>query len=171
VSFDYQPTLRGPLIHLRPLLPSDHDALYAVASDQLIWEQHPAKERAEPEGFRRFFQHALDSGGAFLITKAGTGQVIGSSRFHGYNESAREVEIGWTFLAREHWGGEYNRELKRLMLEHAFRFVESVVFLISPTNIRSQKGTMKIGAVRDGSRVNERGEESWVFRLTRGTNP
>jgi len=167
VSFDSQPTLKGPLLHLRPLLPSDHDVLFAVASDALIWEQHPDKTRSTPDGFRTFFQGALDSGGALLITRADTGEVIGSSRYHGYNEAASEVEIGWTFLARTYWGGVYNGELKRLMLDHAFQYVNSVVFLIGPNNIRSQRGTMKTGAIRDGSRVNERGEESFAYRLTK----
>ena len=59
---------------------------------------------------------------------------------------------GWTFLARSHWGGEYNREMKRLMLDHAFRFVGRVVFLIDSANHRSQRATEKIGAVRAGTR-------------------
>jgi len=58
------------------------------------------------------------------------GRIIGSSRFHGYNEADSEVEIGWTFLARTHWGGRYNGEMKRLMLQHGFQFVDNVVFLV-----------------------------------------
>ncbi len=60
------------------------------------------------------------------------------------------MEIGWTFLARKYWGGLYNRELKDLMLAHAFRFVETVVFYVGENNIRSQKATEKIGAIKDG---------------------
>ena len=82
---------------------------------------------------------------------------------------AGEVEIGWTFLARSHWGGLYNGEMKRLMIRHAFRFVESVVFLIGPQNLRSQRAVEKIGAVRDGSRLNGAGRESFVYRITAPT--
>jgi N-acetyltransferase len=163
--FDSQPTLRGELLELRPLLPADFDALWAVASDPGIWEQHPAKERATPDGFRKFFQDALDSGGALIAHDVRDGKVIGSSRFFGYDAERNEVEIGWTFLARSHWGGRYNGEMKRLMLDHAFRFVDCVVFLVAPTNYRSQRAVEKIGGVRTGSRTNATGAESVLFEL------
>jgi N-acetyltransferase len=166
VTFELQPVLEGPLVTLRPLRPADHDRLFVVASDPLIWEQHPDKSRSQPDRFRVFFQQALDSGGALLASETTSGVVIGSSRYHGYDEAADEVEIGWTFLARSHWGGQYNGEMKRLMLEHAFRFVERVVFLVDPTNYRSQRAVEKIGAVRVGTRANGSGRPSYVFRIT-----
>jgi RimJ/RimL family protein N-acetyltransferase len=147
MPFDPQPVLRGRLVELRPLRPGDHDDLYAVAADPLVWEQHPARNRHEAAVFREFFAESLASGGALLASDAGTRRVIGSSRFHGYDEARSEVEIGWTFLARSHWGGAYNGELKRLMLAHAFRFVDSVVFFVSPGNVRSQRAMVKIGGV------------------------
>jgi len=94
------------------------------------------------------------------------GRVIGSSRFHGYDEPKSEIEIGWTFLARSHWGGVYNGEMKQLMLRHAFRFVGSVVFLVGTGNLRSQKAVEKIGGVRVGSRPDSHGRESFVYRIT-----
>jgi N-acetyltransferase len=166
VAFESQPTLRGSLVALRPLRQGDYDALYAVASDPLIWEQHPDKTRCRPEGFHRFFRQALESGGALLVTTADGAKTIGSSRFHGYSDATREVEIGWTFLARTCWGGRFNRELKRLMVEHAFRWAERIVFLIGPQNLRSQKAILKIGAIRAGSRVDASGTESNVYLLT-----
>lgn len=163
--FEAQPTLAGRLLELRPLREDDYDALFAVASDPLIWEQHPASDRYQPEVFQKFFRDAMESGGALLAIDQATGVVIGSSRYHGYNESASEVEIGWTFLARSHWGGQYNGEMKQLMLQHAFQFVDSVIFLIGPENIRSQRAVEKIGGVRDGSRTDGSGMESWLFRI------
>lgn len=147
MSFESQPTLEGSWVRLRPLRPGDFASLYAVAADPRIWEQHPASDRHEHAVFSDFFREALASGGALLAEDAGTGRVIGSSRFHGYDAVASEVEIGWTFLARSHWGGRYNGELKRLMLLHAFRFVRSVVFFVSPGNVRSQRAMQKIGGV------------------------
>jgi RimJ/RimL family protein N-acetyltransferase len=164
-SFDLQPTLEGDLLELRPLELSDFEALWVVASDPGIWEQHPAKERATPDGFRKFFQDALDSGGALIAYDTRDGKVIGSSRFFGYDPERNEVEIGWTFLARSHWGGRYNGEMKRLMLDHAFRFVDCVVFLVAPENYRSQRAVEKIGGVRTGSRTNATGAESVLFEL------
>lgn len=117
-------------------------------------------------GFRRFFDDAIASGGALLATLAETGEVIGSSRFHGYEPEIREVEIGWTFLARSYWGGPCNRELKRLMLEHAFRFVDHVIFIIGLTNFRSQRAVLKLGAVLTDRQVDGAGGPSLVYRLT-----
>jgi RimJ/RimL family protein N-acetyltransferase len=93
------------------------------------------------------------------------GRVIGSSRFHGYDEAQSEVEIGWTFLARSHWGGTYNREMKQLMLRHAFRFVNRVIFRVGPQNIRSQRAVEKIGGVRTGTAVDATGRECVVFQI------
>jgi len=165
VPFDLQPTLYGRYVHLRPLLPADHDALFAVASDPLIWEQHPDKTRSRPDGFRTFFRDALASGGALLAIDAMTGAVIGSSRFHGYDPAADEVEIGWTFLARSCWGGQYNSDMKNAMLHHAFRFVNHVVFLIDPTNYRSQRAVQKIGAIRIADRSDSAGRMVQVFQI------
>ncbi len=149
MSFDSQPILLGTLVNLRPLRPEDHRDLYAVASDPLIWEQHPVTNRHEAAVFREFFSESLQSGGALLATDAETQRVIGSSRFFGYQEDEAEVEIGWTFLARSHWGGRYNGDLKQLMLRHAFRFVDSVVLFVSPENTRSQRAVEKVGGVRE----------------------
>jgi N-acetyltransferase len=170
MHFDYQPVLKGELVELRPLQAEDYDDLYAVAADPLIWEQHPVKERSERQGFQLFFREALASGGALIVIDNRTQRVIGSSRFHGYDHEKSEVEIGWTFLARSHWGGRYNGEMKRLMLQHAFQFVRSVVLLIGPNNIRSQRAVEKIGAVRVGSRLDASSRESYVFQITAPTS-
>jgi RimJ/RimL family protein N-acetyltransferase len=144
VDFDLQPTLKGKLIELRPLRSQDFDALFSAASDPTIWEQHPESDRYQREVFQKFFDGALESKGAFAIIERKSGRIIGSSRY--LNLTNREVEVGWTFLEREFWGGTYNRELKRLMLDHAFRFVDRVLFVVGEQNFRSQKALAKIGA-------------------------
>ena len=164
-NFELQPTLRGKLLWLRPLTTHDWEELFAVASDPLIWEQHPASDRYREEVFREFFREALASGGAFAVLDAKDGRIIGSTRYIGYDSEKSEIEIGFTFLARRYWGGVYNREMKELLLRHAFRFVRHVVFLVGPTNLRSQKAMEKIGAVRVDSRLNPAGQEVVVFQL------
>ena len=166
MSFDYQPVLKGDLVELRPLRLEDYDDLYAVAADALIWEQHPDRNRHEEGRFQEFFREALGSGGALIAIDAKTQRVIGSSRFHGYDKERSEVEIGWTFLARSHWGGMYNGQMKELMLQHAFRFVNCVVFLVGPQNLRSQRAVEKIGGVRVGSRPDAEGRDSYVYQIT-----
>jgi len=140
-----------------------------VAADPLIWEQHPAKDRYQQEQFRLFFREALESGGALVAIDTKDGRVIGSSRFHGYDGDKSEVEIGWTFLARSHWGGRYNGEMKQLMLQHAFRFVDRVVFLVGLHNRRSQRAVEKLGGVRVGSRPDASGRDSIVYEITAAT--
>ena len=146
MEFDLQPTLKGDLFELRPLMREDFDALFAAASDPLIWEQHPESDRYTREVFQRYFDGAIDSKGAFAIIDRKSGRIIGSSRYCNLNPAENEVEIGWTFLERAFWGGTYNAELKALMLNHAFRFVDRVVFVVGENNLRSQKALTKIGA-------------------------
>ena len=140
-----------------------------MAADPLIWEQHPANDRYQQEQFRVFFREALESGGALVAIDTKDGRVIGSSRFHGYDGDKSEVEIGWTFLARSHWGGRYNGEMKQLMLQHAFRFVDRVVFLVGLHNRRSQRAVEKLGGVRVGSRPDASGRDSIVYEITAAT--
>jgi len=146
LEFELQPTLTGTLLELRPLRPEDFDALLKAASDPLIWEQHPETDRYKEEVFRKYFDSAIESGGAFAIIDRKSGRIIGSSRYWNLKPSESEVEIGWTFLERRFWGGRHNGELKSLMLEHAFRFVDRVVFVVGENNRRSQKALQKIGA-------------------------
>ena len=142
-----QPVLGGDLVHLSPIRVDDHDALFAVAKDPLIWEQHPARDRYKPEVYRALFEQGLASGGALTVRDAKTGEVIGSTRFYDYRPAERSVAIGYTFLSRKYWGGTYNPEMKRLLLAHAFGFVDRVWFHIGAQNIRSRTAIGRIGAV------------------------
>lgn len=169
-----QPNLTGDLLELRPLEPSDWEALFAVASDPLIWEQHPVRDRYQEEVFQGFFREALESGGALAVIDRQTGEVIGSSRFHAHDPEKREIEIGWTFLPRSYWGGKYNGEMKRLMMEHAFQFVDCVIFQVAPDNWRSRKAVEKIGGVLGGTNVlNLQGHvvEHVVYRIMKPQSP
>ncbi|MFD0896119.1 GNAT family N-acetyltransferase [Luteolibacter ambystomatis] len=146
-DFDRQPTLIGPTVSLKPLQPEDFEALFTVASDPLIWEQHPDSSRRERAGFEKWFAAALSSGGAFTIRDLVSGNVIGSSRYYDWDPEKREIAIGYTFLARSHWGGVTNREMKRLMLDHAFQSGLKVWFHIWKDNLRSRRAVEKIGAI------------------------
>ena len=173
MEFDLQPTLKGNLIEVRPLAWEDFDALLQAASDPLIWEQHPERDRYQKPIFEKFFQGAMDSGGAFAVIDRKSGRIIGSSRYYNLSATEGEVEIGFTFLERAFWGGAYNSELKSLMLQHAFRFVERVIFVVGLNNLRSQKALEKIGAkflrkvarpARDGTM-----DQHLVFAVARTT--
>lgn len=124
----------------------DFDALHQAASDPLIWEQHSVPDRHERDVFRRFFDGALACGGGLVAQDPVTGRLIGSSRYYEWNAADRSVVIGYSFLERAQWGTGANREMKSLMIAHANRWAETVLFHVSPGNMRSQRALEKIGA-------------------------
>jgi RimJ/RimL family protein N-acetyltransferase len=167
MPFELQPVLTGTLVELRPLTGEDFPALYLAASDPLIWEQHPEPDRWTEPVFRRYFDGGMECGGAFAILDRQSGRIIGSSRYYGYDETRSEIEIGWTFLTRPYWGGRYNGEVKALMITHAFRFVERVIFRIGPDNRRSRMAIERIGATEVGFLPDARGHSAVVYAIDR----
>ncbi len=150
-SVNLQPiNLQNELVQLVPLSAADFEELYAVASDPLIWEQHPNPDRYQRTVFLNYFDGAIASKGAFLIKDTITGAAIGSSRFYDYKPELGEIKIGYTFFSRACWGKPYNSNVKQLMLAHAFTFVERVVFHVGASNFRSQKAMEKLGAIKTG---------------------
>jgi len=147
-NFDLQPTLTNELVKLVPLKEGDFEALFAVASDPLIWEQHPNKDRYQRVVFEKFFEGAMESKGAFIIYEANSTKVIGSSRY--YDKEDNSVAVGYTFIGRAYWGKGYNAAIKKLMFDHAFQFVDKIILHIGATNFRSQKAAEKIGATKTG---------------------
>ena len=147
-----QPTLVGKLVEARPLVKEDFVGLHAAAADPLLWGQHPDKDRWREDIFRAYFDDHLSSGGALAIVELASGALIGATRYDNFDPEQSEVEIGWTFLARPYWGGAYNADLKRIMLEHAFKSVHTVVFLVDENNRRSRRAVEKLGAVENGRR-------------------
>lgn len=160
-AFELQPVLEGARILIRPIVAADWESMYAAAADPGIWKLHPATDRYQEDVFRQFFEDALSSGSGFSFVDRQRGAIVGSSRFHGLDLAASEIEIGWTFLARAYWGGSYNAEIKQLMLEHAFRFVDTVVFWVGEDNLRSRRAMEKVGGVlREGAF--DRGDDPYV---------
>lgn len=170
-KFDFQPTLQNDWIKVVPLDVRDFEKLYKVASDPLLWEQHPNKDRYKRDVFENFFKGALESKGAFTVYNRATGEVIGSSRFYDFDSKENSVAIGYTYLARDHWGTTYNKALKSLMLAHALQFVDKVIFHIGACNIRSQKAIKKLGAIKIGEiEMKYYGEETklnFIYQIDR----
>lgn len=169
-----QPVLRGPLLYMSPSRAEDFEALLAVASDPLIWEQHPARDRWRREVFRVFFDGGLTSAGALTVRETSSDDVIGSSRYYAYSASTREIAIGYTFLARRCWGGAFNREMKRLMLAHAFQFVDRVWFHIAVENRRSRRAIEAVGASLDREVMNDpdwKGASTAYYVIDRSAAP
>lgn len=164
------PSIIGESLELRPLEADDFESLYSVASDPLIWVQHPSPMRYQEPVFREWFNEALASQCALIVIDRSNNQVIGSSRYYEFDEEKREVAIGYTFLARNKWGGETNKELKNLMLTHAFQTVDTVWFHVDSQNFRSQRAMEKIGgrlSHRATKQLVDRTQEYLLYKMER----
>ena len=127
---------------------SDFEPLYGVASNPVLWEQHPEKDRWKRSVFLTFFQGALENDlGCFTIRDKSAGVVIGSTRFYSHDAAGEAVRLGYTFLCPKYWGSGANQEMKEVLLEQAFTIVENVYFDIGKENFRSRKSVEKLGAV------------------------
>lgn len=168
-SINLQPDLENEWVRLTPLTEQHFDALYSVASDPELWLQHQHKNRYEPDQFKNFFRDAIDSGRTLVVISQNDDQIIGSSRYEPCYERSLSLEIGWSFLSRKYWGGQYNRAVKTLMIDHAFHYYDEIIFQIDKNNLRSQKATLKLGAVLKTSflpgEVRPKTETNLVFSL------
>ncbi len=147
-DFDIQPKLENEKALLIPLTEEDFESLYLLASDPMVWAQHPNKDRWKKEAFRTFFDGAMQSGGAFKVITKDTLSVAGSTRFYDYNEKDKSILIGYTFYGRDYWGKGINHAVKMTMLDYIFQFVERVYFHIGVGNLRSQIAIGRLGAVK-----------------------
>jgi RimJ/RimL family protein N-acetyltransferase len=145
-AFNLQPTLVGAQLTLRPLHSDDLEPLYAIARDPMMWAMHPEQDRWQRPVFEQLFATCLRLGGALAVVHNATGRLIGSSSFYEYKPDQSEVVIGYTYLACDQWGGAANREIKTLMLQHAYRHVQQVWFHVGTHNLRSRRAMEKIGA-------------------------
>lgn len=171
MKFDLQPFLENEYVKVRPLKADDFETLYKVASDPLIWEQHPNPNRYQRSVFQNFFKGALESGGALIVSDAQSAEPIGSSRFYKLNAKPNSIAIGYTFISRSHWGGVYNTSLKTLMIDHAFKFVDDVYFHIGAENVRSQKAIERVGAMKEGEEdiayYGEKPQLNFIYKISK----
>jgi N-acetyltransferase len=170
-AINFQPILQNDLVVAYPLSVSDLEILYKAASDPLIWEQHPNKDRYQRPAFENYFKGAMESGGAFLVKDAQTNEVIGSSRYSDYDPETNTVSVGYTFFVRSHWGKGHNYALKKLMLDHVFQFVSRVTFYIGAVNKRSQISLERLGAVKTGEEemayYGEPAKLNYIYTITK----
>ena len=76
-----QPTLETERLVLRPLAETDREALFGIASDPAVWEQHPIHDRWRRDVFDAFFDEGLASGGALAVCDRRDERMLGMTRF------------------------------------------------------------------------------------------
>jgi RimJ/RimL family protein N-acetyltransferase len=146
IPFSIQVPLENNSFRLVPLRADDFETLYAVANDPQVWEQHPNKNRFERPVFENFFADALLSQGAYLIQDKESNEVLGSTRFYKYNTDDNSIFIGATFYGTKTWGKGINPQVKKMMLDYIFDYVDTVYFHVGNNNERSKKAMDKLGA-------------------------
>ena len=140
----FKVNLEGQSFNLVQTEPQHFDALYQVASDPELWVQHPQSDRWKPDVFKRFFDVGLQNPeGCFTIVDKGSGEVVGSTRFYGFNAKEPSIRLGYSFIARSLWGGAANQAIKHTQLSFLFNHVDAVYFEIGHRNVRSQKALAK----------------------------
>ncbi|OGS73815.1 MAG: hypothetical protein A3G95_04830 [Flavobacteria bacterium RIFCSPLOWO2_12_FULL_31_7] len=164
----FQPTLSNEFVKIVPLSTEDFEDLFTIASDKLLWGQHPENNRYQKDVFLKHFQEAVQSGTAFKVIDVKTGNTIGSTRYYDYHEKEKHLAIGYTFIDRKYWATPYNRALKNLMINYAFQYVETIIFHVGNTNFRSQKAVEKLGAIHSKTDVKpDTGKTYFTFSLTK----
>lgn len=167
MKFDPQPHLKNELITLRPLRPEDFDTLFDIASDPLIWEQHPNNDRYKKDVFQQFFDVAIAGSNSLAVMENITGKIIGTSRYYDFEKTAKTTAIGYTFIGRDFWGKGYNGSLKKLMLDYAFLSADQVIFHVGKSNYRSQKAVEKLGGILIGEEVSTPPLVNLVYEITK----
>jgi len=142
-------SLSNELVILKPLTKEDFDHLYLIASDPHIWSQHPDVNRYTKEGFQEYFEKLLQTDEPYLILRKEDNSPIGATSFYQKNKQNKSLAIGYTFLIKSHWGGQYNKSIKKLMIDTAFSAYDKVIFHVREKNFRSQAALSKIGAVKE----------------------
>jgi N-acetyltransferase len=154
-------TLEGKRIRLEPLHERHAPDLHALCNDPRIWEftfqPNPLTSLVRTQRWVADAGEAPDTV-AFAIIDKPSGAAIGSTRYLEISPEHRKLEIGWTFLARSHWGTGVNPECKRLLLHYAFEIFGAVrvQFKAEALNQRSRRAIERIGAVYEGTLRNYR---------------
>jgi RimJ/RimL family protein N-acetyltransferase len=153
---DLMQRLEGRLVALEPIREEHREPLRRAAADPVIWAWMQL-DGSEPEGFDRWFAHALREAEAereapFVTIQREGGAVLGSTRYMTLRPEHRGVEIGNTWLARSAWSSGANVEAKLLMLEHAFEHVGAmrVEFKTDARNAESRRALEALPATFEG---------------------
>lgn len=148
MPFIFPTILKDDLVEASALQENNFAELFKAANDPIIWEQHPNKNRYKQEEFSIYFEGAIKETTAFLVRDMNTKEVIGCSRYYDYNELEKKITIGYTFFITKCWGKEYNKRLKKLMIDYAFQFVDTIIFVVGAVNKRSQIAVERLGATK-----------------------
>ena len=149
-------TLSGPVVTLEPLRRRHLRGLGQAAQGTDIW-QYMAANLAGTGSLEPWFVEArrLEKAAQqlpFAIRTTRGGALIGSTRYLNIAPEHRRLEVGWTWLAPNHWGGRANAAAKLLLFEHAFETLgaQRVELRTDALNQRARRAILKLGVVEEG---------------------
>lgn len=166
-------TLEGTLVRLEPLS-VDHaaDLLDAVQAERFVAEWNPVPQTIE--AMERYIRAAVTARATgeqcpFAVRLLRTGALVGSTRFYeikrwadphtgAVEERPGSASIGFTWLVPSAQRTGVNREMKRLMLEHAFGMwgAHAIRWHADVRNGPSRRAIAALGATFDGKLPAER---------------
>lgn len=157
MTIDRNVVLEGKTVRLEPLGMEHAEALFAVAQNDEVWQYLAFETPTTIEDMRRFIDIALRNADRgvdvpFVIRFRADNRIIGSTRYMEIVAHDHCLEIGWTWIARDHWRSVVNTESKYLLLRHAFEVLDAnrVQLKTDLRNLRSQQAIARLGAVREG---------------------
>lgn len=156
LRLDYEPTLTGSFVTLRPMVLDDVDTLEEIAFAPELWKwtHSQVANRHDLEKYVRTALSEREAGSSipFVTTDSRSKEAIGSSRFMNISSTNHRVEIGCTWLALPHQRTAANTEAKLLMLTHAFESMGCirVEFKTDVLNEKSRNAILRLGATEEG---------------------
>jgi N-acetyltransferase len=149
--------LSGRYVRLVPLGPEPLPGLVASAADPEIWTYFRGGDLRTEAAMRTLISELLQRQAdgtdlPFTVLDRANDRAIGMSRYLEIDRPNSGVEIGGTWLGREHWRTPCNTEMKLLMLRYAFEVarVHRVQIKTDLRNERAQRAIERLGAVREG---------------------
>jgi RimJ/RimL family protein N-acetyltransferase len=149
-------TLERAGVRLVPMARDHAAALETAARDGELWKLRVTSVPAPGEA-PAYVENALKGYAdghmlPFVVIDAGTGQVMGSTRYHDIVPAVERVEIGYTWYAKSRQRTHVNTACKLMLLQHAFDTLgaQLVGWRTDNYNFASQKAIERLGARRDG---------------------
>ena len=148
--------LQDDYVVLEPLRLDHVPALEAAAADGELWNLTVTS--VPPPGQARGYVEKALQGQAdglmlpFAVREAGSGDIVGSTRYYEIDAELPRLAIGYTWYAKRWQKTHLNTACKRLLLEHAFETLGcvAVAFHTDEQNEDSQRAIERLGAQREG---------------------
>ena len=142
----FKVNLENEIVSLVQTVENHFEDLYTIGSNPIIWEQHLDKDRWKLNNFRKYIDGGIgNKEGCFTIIDKEVNKIIGTTRYYSFNDEEHSVKIGYTFISQHYWGTHMNYQIKKLMLDYVFQYLDKVYFDIWERNYRSQKSVEKLG--------------------------